>query len=176
MAVSQILIHYGRLLLISGPVLASYMVVILTKLNIYHRTSSSMELMWLMWWVWHSLQWRHNERDGVWNHPCLDCLLNHLSRHKSKKTSKLRFTGLCDGNQPMAGGFPSQRASNAENVSIWWCHQVSLTPFVIVGHQLVFYHCYFTINVVVIIAYCIPCWICLVDTARAVESPKESPK
>ena len=26
------------------------------------------------------------------------------------------------GNPPVIGGFPSQRASNAENVSIWWWH------------------------------------------------------
>ena len=27
---------------------------------------------------------------------------------------KLRFTGLCEGNPPVNGAFPSQRASNAE--------------------------------------------------------------
>ena len=59
-------------------------------------------------------QWRHNERDGVSNHRRNDCLLNHLFRRRSKKTSKLRVTGLCEGN--------SQRASNAGNVSIWWRH------------------------------------------------------
>ena len=42
----------------------------------------------------------------------------------SKKISKLRGTGLCEGNPPMTGGFPSPRASNAENVSIWWRHRV----------------------------------------------------
>ena len=35
-----------------------------------------------------------------------------------QKTSKLRVTGLCDGNSPLTGEFPAQRASNAENVSI----------------------------------------------------------
>ena len=39
-----------------------------------------------------------------------------------KKTSKLRVTGLCAGNSPETGEFPAQMASNAENVSIWWCH------------------------------------------------------
>ena len=38
------------------------------------------------------------------------------------KTPKLRVTGFCEGNQPVAGGFPSQRACNTENVSIWWRH------------------------------------------------------
>ena len=39
-----------------------------------------------------------------------------------RKTSKLRVTGLCAGNSPETGEFPAQRASNAENVSIWWRH------------------------------------------------------
>ena len=41
-------------------------------------------------------------------------------RRKSKKTSKLRLTGLYEGNSPVTGEFPAQRVSNAENVSIWW--------------------------------------------------------
>ena len=32
------------------------------------------------------------------------------------KTSKLRVTGLCDGNSPVTGEFPAQRASNAETI------------------------------------------------------------
>ena len=63
-----------------------------------------------------------NKRDGVSNHRRLDCLLNCFMGRRSKKTSKLRVTGLCGGNPPVTGGFPSQRASNAENVSIWWRH------------------------------------------------------
>ena len=39
-----------------------------------------------------------------------------------RKYIKLRVTGLCDGNSPMTGEFPTQRAGNAENVSIWWRH------------------------------------------------------
>ena len=41
-----------------------------------------------------------------------------------KKTSKLRVTGLCAGNSPRTGEFPTQMASNAENFSIWWRHHV----------------------------------------------------
>ena len=37
-------------------------------------------------------------------------------RNKSKKTPKLRVTGLCAGNSPVTGEFPAQRASNGENV------------------------------------------------------------
>ena len=46
------------------------------------------------------------------------------SRRRSKKTSKLCVAGLCGGNSPVTGEFPAQRASNAENVSIWWRHHV----------------------------------------------------
>ena len=69
-----------------------------------------------------SLWWRHNGRDGLSNHQPRDCLLNRLFGRRSKKTSKLRFTGLCAGNSAGTGEFPAQRASNAENVSIWWRH------------------------------------------------------
>ena len=38
--------------------------------------------------------------DGVSNHQPRDCLLKRLFRRRSKKTSKLRVTGLCVGNSP----------------------------------------------------------------------------
>ena len=69
-----------------------------------------------------TLRWRHNERDCVSNHQPHDCLLKRLFRRRSKKTSKLRVTGLCAGNSSVTGEFPAQRASNAETVSIWWRH------------------------------------------------------
>ena len=72
------------------------------------------------------LQWRHNGHNGVSNHQPHDSLLNRLFRHSSKKTSKLRVTDLCEGNSPGTGVFPAQKASNAENVSIWWRHHVTI--------------------------------------------------
>ena len=65
-----------------------------------------------------ALQWCHNGHDGVWDHQPHDCLLNHLFRRRSKKISKFRVTGFCAGNSPVT----SKRASNTENVSIWWRH------------------------------------------------------
>ena len=47
-----------------------------------------------------ALQWRHNDHDGVSNHQPHGCLLNRLFRRRSKKTSKLRVTGICVGNSP----------------------------------------------------------------------------
>ena len=47
-----------------------------------------------------TLRWRHNDHDSVSNHQPHGCLLNRLFRRRSKKTSKLRVTGLCVGNSP----------------------------------------------------------------------------
>ena len=43
-----------------------------------------------------TLRWRHNGRDDVSNHQPHDCLINRLFRRRSKKTAKLRVTGLWD--------------------------------------------------------------------------------
>ena len=64
--------------------------------------------------LYSTLQWRHNDRGGVSSHRRFDCLLNRLIRRRSTKTSKLCVTGLWEANPPVTGGFPSQRASNAE--------------------------------------------------------------
>ena len=51
-----------------------------------------------------SLQWRHNDHDGVSNYQPHGCLLNRSFRRRSKKTSKLRVTGLCGGGGGGGGG------------------------------------------------------------------------
>ena len=61
-----------------------------------------------------TLQRRYNERDGVSDHRRLDCLLNRLFKCRSTKTSKLRVTGLCEGNSPVTGDFPARTVSNAD--------------------------------------------------------------
>ena len=77
------------------------------------------------------LRGHHNGSNGVSNHQPHDCLLNHLFTHRSKTTSKLHVTGLCVGNSPGTSEFPTQMASNTENVYISWCHhaKVSLIPW-----------------------------------------------
>ena len=97
-----------------------------------------------------SLLWRHNGGECVSNHQPHDCILNRLFRRRSKKTSKLRVTGLCAGNSPGTGEFPAQMDSNAENVSIWWRHQVcsrnrkkqfsAKVPPIISVYKCVFWH------------------------------------
>ena len=69
-----------------------------------------------------SSQWRHN---GVSNRQRLDCLLSCLFRCRSKQLWKLCVTGLCEGNPPVTGGFPSDRANNAEGIKLL----LILTPY-----------------------------------------------
>ena len=52
----------------------------------------------------------------------LTIFTQRLFRHRWKKTSKLRVTGLCEGNSPVTDEFPAQRASNEENATVWWRH------------------------------------------------------
>ena len=58
--------------------------------------------------------------------PASRWLAQPFIRAQIKETSKLRITGLCEGNSPVTGEFPSQMANNAANVSIWWRHHGSL--------------------------------------------------
>ena len=55
----------------------------------------------------------------------MGAMASQITYRRWKKTSKLRITGLCVGNSPGTSEFPAQRASNAENVSIWWRHHES---------------------------------------------------
>ena len=64
------------------------------------------------------LRCRHDGHDSVSNHQPHHCLHNRLFGYRSKKTSKLRVTGLCADNSPGTG--------NSENVSIWWRHHASV--------------------------------------------------
>ena len=77
--------------MLSGPKLG--LTFLYTRTHIFHK-------------IYTSLQWRHNERDGFSNHRRLYCLLNRLSRRRSRKTSNFRVIGLCEGNPPVTGGCP----------------------------------------------------------------------
>ena len=98
---------------VEWPVIWDYMTFMWCHRNGYICLPSMLEV---------SLRWRHNGCDSVSNHQPHHCLLNRLFRRRSKKTSKLRVTGLCAGNSPVPGEFPAQMASYAENGSIWWRH------------------------------------------------------
>ena len=86
-----------------------YNTAVSIRLSKYHKeryTDASISVSFTVtsWWV----QWRLKSPASP--------LLNFWFRRRSKKTSKLRFTGLCVGNSPGIGEFPAQKASNAENV------------------------------------------------------------
>ena len=70
-------------------------------------------LQQLYWMANTSLQWRHNERHGVSNHHHFDCMFSGFVQVQIKENIK----ASCQ--------WPSQRASNSENVSIWWRHHGS---------------------------------------------------
>ena len=98
-----------------------------TQSHSFQPITTQLSFVWRLCYRWINnlhkhyiaLQWRHNQRNGVSNRQRLDGLLNRLFERRSKKTSKLCVTGFCEGNSPVTGEFPQQRANNAENVSIW---------------------------------------------------------
>ena len=65
-----------------------------------------------------SLQWRQIDIMESQNHRWLDCWFKRLLRLTSQPAS----LALCEGKPPVTDGFHSQRASNAEAVSIWLRH------------------------------------------------------
>ena len=69
------------------------------------------------WWVQYRLK-----------SPALRLFTHPFIMRRSKETSKLRVTCLCEGNSPVTGEFSAQRASNAENVSIWWRYRGRWKP------------------------------------------------
>ena len=56
-----------------------------------------------------------------------------LVQAQLKKHQKVRVIGFCVRNSLVIGEFPTQKASNAENVSIWWRHhgRISHTGFTV---------------------------------------------
>ena len=62
---------------------------------------------------------------------CLSIVYSTVIQAQMKETAELCVTGLCEGNSLVTGEFPTQRASNAENVSIWWCHHDILVYYLV---------------------------------------------
>ena len=93
--------------------------------------SNSTHWMGWLFLVIFSLQWRHNEPDGVSNHQFHNCLLNRLFRRRSKKTSKLRVTAFVRGihrwpvNSPTKGQWRG-KCFHLMTVIMWW---FTLIPF-----------------------------------------------
>ena len=78
-------------------------------------------LLWLCWQcVWHFSDVILSTM--AFQITCASIAQRFVRRRSNKKISKLGVTGVCAGNSPGTGEFPTQRASNAENISIWWRH------------------------------------------------------
>ena len=68
-----------------------------------------------------SLQWRRNDHDGVSNGVSIVCstVCSGANQRKHQSSASLAFvTGIISW-------IPTQRASNADNVAIWWHHHVA---------------------------------------------------
>ena len=134
-------VHISTNMLVRVNAIKSYSVTYMPRMNNSiswqrsHRSNCASDRNFTNQSISGSLQWRHDERDGVSNHQPYACLLNCLFRCRSKNTSKIRVTGLCEGNSPGTGEFPAQMASNVENVSIWWRHDetvIELSPVLVI--------------------------------------------
>ena len=85
-----------------------------------------------------TIHWPHNERNGVSNHQHLNCLLNRLFRHKSKKhqssTSLVFVRGIHQWlvDSPHKGPvmrkiFPFDNVIMSQPCSYRYCHVISMT-------------------------------------------------
>ena len=87
----RLTIKKAQKVLITGPLWNMF-----GKYWCYHREHYGRNSLFIK----RTIQWRHNDHDGVSNHQPHGCLLNRLFRRRSKGTSKLRVTGPCVGNSP----------------------------------------------------------------------------
>ena len=67
-----------------------------------------------------SLQWHHNECDGISNHWRLDLFTQPFVQAEIKEDIRAPRHWPLWGNSPVTSEFPSQRVSNAEKVFTWW--------------------------------------------------------
>ena len=68
------------------------------------------------------LQWRHNDRHGVWNHQQFDGLLNYLFKLPSKKHQSPRYQPSVRGIHRWPVDFSHEGPANMGSVSLAWRH------------------------------------------------------
>ena len=115
-----------------------------TVLACWHRDAH-------IWRVFYVLQWRHNERNGVSNHRRLHCLPIGWFKTVVYSTH-IKESSEASRHRPLWGEFtghrwiPLTKASNAENVSIWWRQSwgvnFSLCPAFVIFVQILNYTLY----------------------------------
>ena len=82
---------------------------------------------------WHprtSSQWRHVRAFGVWNHQQLDCFSQVVQTNPCKIWMAPRYW------REFIGGFPSQRVSNAEIISMSWHHHDSGADMTVIKNEM----------------------------------------
>ena len=85
------------------------------------------------------LEWRHNGHDSVSNHWLLNCLLKRLCSRRSKETSKLRVTGLWEGNTPVTGVTEGQERGKCFHLMTSLCYQFEWDCGVSLPHEINFF-------------------------------------
>ena len=89
--------------------------------DVYHFVENQFDV----WRTKHvvPLQWRHNERHLASQITGVSIVCSSVGwGADQRKHQNYASLAVCVGNSPVTGEFPAQRASNAENVSIWWRH------------------------------------------------------
>ena len=88
-----------------------------------------------------SVHLHHNKRSGVFIGVLIVSSTVCSGKDQLKHQSSASLV-LVRGNPPVTGGFPSQRASIAENVSIWWRHHDFAACFCGTWTVVWLFHCH----------------------------------
>ena len=87
--------------------------------------------LWSVCYLLSALLGQHNGCDRVSNHQGGRGVASRLFTEwfvqvqiKENIKALICVTGLCEGNSPVTGEFPSQRVRDVENFSIWWHNHV----------------------------------------------------
>ena len=106
----MVLVHWnGNVLILMKFSTLAALEVVIWQLSVQSVTKNSS-----------TLQWRHNECDGVSYHLTIVYSTVYLGAYQRKHQSSASLA-FVQGIHQWPVNSPSQRASNAENVSIWWC-------------------------------------------------------
>ena len=93
---------------------------------LYKQTDAKVENLWGNAHIEYITAISH-EHHGIWNHWHVDCLFKCLFKHTTQKP-KFCITGPLWGESTVTSGFPPQRASNVESLSIAWHHHEGRIP------------------------------------------------
>ena len=104
------LLRFTKWVKIDQPMKCVYYVTLTCNMN-----CSQLNIRY-RWYGRDKFQWRHNKSHGISNYRRLDCLVNRLIRRRLNKHQRSASRAF------VTGEFPAQRASDSENVSIWWRH------------------------------------------------------